>query len=69
MLTGACNTGDCTFAVGRVEGVPFTVSNSYKYVHCYLDFLSTFTIIYQFDITGIYTYIHLKISVNLNSIF
>lgn len=27
ILSGACNAGDHCFAVGSVEGIPFTVSN------------------------------------------
>lgn len=27
ILSGACNAGDRCFAVGSVEGIPFTVSN------------------------------------------
>ena len=27
VITGACNAGDKCFAVGSVEGVPFTVIN------------------------------------------
>lgn len=28
IVSGACNAGDKCFAVGSVEGVPFTVSNN-----------------------------------------
>lgn len=42
VLSGACNSGDQCFAVGSVEGIPFTVSNT-----CLLDNY----IIYIFKIT------------------
>lgn len=28
VLSGACNSGDQCFAVGSVEGIPFTVSHT-----------------------------------------
>lgn len=30
VLSGACNSGDQCFAVGSVEGIPFTVSMTVK---------------------------------------
>lgn len=30
VLSGACNSGDQCFAVGSVEGIPFTVSTLIK---------------------------------------
>lgn len=32
ILSGACNSGDRCFAVGSVEGIPFTVSSLSTYL-------------------------------------
>lgn len=36
ILSGACNVGDKAFAVGSVEGIPFTVSYDYLDYHTHL---------------------------------
>lgn len=48
ILSGACNAGDKCFAIGTVEGVPFTVSVVFDFSF-HLDFLcSPFFIIFHY---------------------
>jgi hypothetical protein len=40
ILSGACNAGDRCFAVGSVEGIPFTVcvqNNIYYFIYLYIN--------------------------------
>lgn len=46
ILSGACNAGDCCFAVGSVEGIPFTVclQNNIYYLICLIVNIYLYTV-------------------------